>query len=312
MMRRTDEAPDALGAGTAHGETPAYGRYLPYKQGTIGLPSGRRLGYAEFGDPAGPPVLYFHGWPSSRIEPIVAPVRDVRLIGVDRPGYGWSDPSPSRRLADFPDDIEVLTETLGLSRFAIVGVSGGGPYAAACAHRFGGHVAVLTLIAPIGPPEAPGMNRGRMGTLRFLGRSSVAGRSFAGVARTLLLNTRVERVLLRVREALRPKGRDAEIMTPELGKALINGWREGVRRSSYGMRTDARVYNEPWPFRLEDIAVPTRVLHGQADTIVPCSVGRYYARKIPGAAGFFPEEEGHLSMPVGHFPRILADLKSFF
>ena len=77
----------------------------------VTLPDGRGLGYAEFGPPDGPAVLYFHGWPSSRLEPAILGAGGVRIIAVDRPGYGLSDavtgPRP-RSLADWPADIVVV------------------------------------------------------------------------------------------------------------------------------------------------------------------------------------------------------------
>ena len=102
------------------------------------LPDGRSLGYAAYGDPQGKPLFFFHGFPSSRLEAQftegVAGRLGARIIAIDRPGFGRSDFKKERRIRDWPDDVLALADALGIDRFAVLGVSGGGPYAAACAH----------------------------------------------------------------------------------------------------------------------------------------------------------------------------------
>src|SRR5437899_12705534 len=103
----------------------------------IVLSDGRRLGYAQYGSPNGSPLMYFHGWPSSRLEPRVAENLcadlGLQVIAPDRPGFGLSDFKPGRTLASWPEDVRALAASLGFHRFAVLGVSGGGPYAIACA-----------------------------------------------------------------------------------------------------------------------------------------------------------------------------------
>ena len=93
------------------------------------LSDGRKLAYEQFGAENGVPVIYNHGWPSSRLEcrPL-APIAEktgVRLISVDRPGMGGSDFQPNRALLDWPNDISQLADHLCLDKFHILGVSGG-------------------------------------------------------------------------------------------------------------------------------------------------------------------------------------------
>lgn len=101
------------------------------------LPSGRTLGYASYGDPNGIPLLYFHGYPSSRLEasglsPLASRL-NIRLLALDRPGAGLSTYDPHRSVTDWPADVQAFATGLGLPRIAVLGVSGGGPYALACA-----------------------------------------------------------------------------------------------------------------------------------------------------------------------------------
>ena len=130
------------------------------KNSTITLPDGRRLGCAEYGDPDAMPVLYCHGFPSCRLEPSMLPVSGIRLIALDRPGYGLSDPLPGRTLLDWPRDVAAAADALGLGRFAVAGVSGGAPYAAACAALLKDRVMGLALICGIAPPGKAGKPAG--------------------------------------------------------------------------------------------------------------------------------------------------------
>lgn len=121
----------------------------------IRLADGRKLGYAEYGDPAGKPLMYFHGLPGSRLEakltePTASRVK-ARVIGVDRPGYGLSDFKPQRALADWPNDVSELANALGLDRFAVLGVSGGGPYALACARKIPARLSAVGVVGGLGP-----------------------------------------------------------------------------------------------------------------------------------------------------------------
>lgn len=105
----------------------------------VKLPDGRTLGYAEYGNPIGVNLLYFHGFPTSRLEASglhsIAARRNIRLLSLDRPGFGLSTHDPHRRIMDWPEDVQAFAAQVGLSKFSVLGVSGGGPYALACAER---------------------------------------------------------------------------------------------------------------------------------------------------------------------------------
>ena len=120
------------------------------RDATVTMPDGRRLAYTEWGLPDGKPVLCFHGTPGSRLwcpdEEATSAAR-VRLIMPDRPGIGRSDPLEGRTLADWPKDVEALADALQISSFAVVGVSAGGPYAAACAALIPGRLSGVALVS---------------------------------------------------------------------------------------------------------------------------------------------------------------------
>ena len=130
----------------------------------IRLGDGRRLGFMEWGDPHGAPVLEFRGLPGSRLGDAIDPgfllAHRIRRITVDRPGTGASDFLPGRTLLDWPQDVAELADALGIGRFTVLGTSGGGPHAAACAYRLPGRIARVTLVSGLGPLDRPGAGDG--------------------------------------------------------------------------------------------------------------------------------------------------------
>jgi pimeloyl-ACP methyl ester carboxylesterase len=120
------------------------------------LPSGRVLGYAEFGAPNGRPLLFFHGFPSSRLEArgldLIARKRGIRVLALDRPGFGLSGPQPGRRIVDWPDDVRAFARHVHLDSFAVLGGSGGAPYALACAKVLPADVLQAVGLVSAAPP----------------------------------------------------------------------------------------------------------------------------------------------------------------
>ena len=139
-------------------------RYSRMRQSRLTLPDGRQLAWAEFGTAAGSPVLYCHGFPGSRLEAAfadgTAKHAGVRLIAADRPGVGLSDRLPGRSVLGWVDDIRALGDHLDIERFHVVGVSGGAPYALACAFALPDRIPSVAIVSGVGPPtslpRAPG------------------------------------------------------------------------------------------------------------------------------------------------------------
>jgi pimeloyl-ACP methyl ester carboxylesterase len=276
---------------------------------SLKLRDGRQLGYALFGPDTAFPVFYFHGWPGSRLEAGFFNVPGVQMIGVDRPGYGLSDPLRKRRLADWPGDVAQLADRLGHEKFAIVGMSGGGPYAAMCAHALKDRLSRVAIIAGLGPPDAPGMSKSRVGFLLDIGQRPMTSAVLSNVMRVVIRDRRAEQHIERIRRRVKRSTKDHEAMTPDFLQMLVMSFREGLRSSAKGPSSDARIYGEPWPFALRDIRVPVRVWHGGADMQVPVSIGQHYAKNIPGAVGHFPADEGHVSIVTNYIEAIITDLR---
>lgn len=277
---------------------------------TMRLADDRQLGFATFGPRNGFPVFYFHGWPGSRLEAGFFEIQGVQMIGVDRPGYGLSEPHRERKLADWPADIEQLADHLGLDKFAVIGMSGGGPYAAACARFLRDRLTKAAIIAGLGPPEAPGMGQNRVGFLLNVGQRPMTSAVLANVMRTLIRYPLTEKHFVQIKESLPRASKDVQAMTPEFMQMLLTSFREGLRVSAKGPTSDARIYGEPWPFTLADIEVPVSVWHGTYDAQVPVSIGRHYAKHVKHARASFPDGEGHVSIITNYLEAIIGDLRA--
>lgn len=284
----------------------------------IKLRDGRRLGYAEYGDLQGKPVMHFHGTPSSRFEggrPIadeIATRLGVRLIVPDRPGMGLSDFKPGRTLLDWPDDVIELADALGLERFVVMGLSGGGPYVAACAYKVPQRLSAAGIVSGVGPLDAPGAFEG-------MGK---ADRQMFGLARKapwllrlLLWHTarRLRRnpdsVLSRMTAEL-PAPDKAAVAQPDVKETLINMARGAFHQGARGATWELVLFARPWGFPLQDIGIPLYLWHGEVDTTCPVNMGRYMANAIPGCrAKFFPQE-GHFSLVVNHLEELLRTVVS--
>ncbi|MGH7123729.1 MAG: alpha/beta fold hydrolase, partial [Stellaceae bacterium] len=125
---------------------------------SIHLSDGRRLGYLEVGEPKGPVVIHCHGGGSSRLEALflaeAAAELGVRLIGIDRPGIGRSDPHAYPSLIHWASDVAEVADRLSVDCFAIQGMSKGGPYALACAYALPDRVRACGLISTVPPTDA--------------------------------------------------------------------------------------------------------------------------------------------------------------
>jgi pimeloyl-ACP methyl ester carboxylesterase len=288
---------------------------MPETGKQVRLPDGRRLGYAEFGDPLGRPVLYFHGFPASRLEARLAHEAalrtGVRLVAADRPGSGLSDFLPERTLSDWPVDVTSLAESLGLGRFAILGVSGGGPYAAACACLMPQRLTAVGIVGGLGPLAKAKAGREMQPAARFsffLARRApkMTGILYRGMVVPFF------RFLPAIPLALLSAGappRDREVLQrPGVKRVLLASLAEAFRQGGRGAVQELLLYSRPWGFDPAAIRARVEFWHGERDATVPVSMGRNLAAIIPGCKATFLPEEGHFSLPVDHAEEILRAL----
>ncbi|MCZ2857484.1 alpha/beta fold hydrolase [Blastococcus sp. VKM Ac-2987] len=281
----------------------------------VRLPDGRLLGYDEYGVPGGSPLLYLHGTPGARREwrlfggEQAARSLDLRIIAVDRPGMGLSDFQPGRRVTDWPGDVLALADRLRIGAFAVLGCSGGGPYAAACGALLKDRVTAVGMVAGLAPFE-DGILAGEVGgrARRFL----QLARDRPAVCRALLrlmgvVASRYPRMLTRRTRAAPDRVLMAD---PEVQQAFLAEVREALRTGARGAQHDAALLARPWGFRLEDIRAPVYIWHGEQDRNVPPQTSRRLAAAIPSSRTRFYPDEAHLSLMRHHAGEILAQLIS--
>jgi pimeloyl-ACP methyl ester carboxylesterase len=277
----------------------------------VQLQDGRMLGYAEYGAPDGKPIFYFHGLPGSRISwPAFDPhgsasTLNARLIAVDRPGIGLSDFKRGRGLLDWPDDVIELADLLKLDRFAVLGISGGGPCAAACAFKIPERLTSTGIVCGMGPIEAPGCTEGA--SWIFPGKSSVVRRLLLMLT-SLAIRKKPDKFISQMNEAVSAPDRALLESHPELANRITDDWREAFRSGIGGTHQESALYARPWGFQLEDITAEVHLWHGEKDDNVVCSVGRYVADTIPNCYPTFFEDEGHFSVIYNHIEEILSVL----
>ena len=272
---------------------------------------GSEIAVEVAGEPDGAPVLLCHGLADSRLSahglrPAAAEL-GLRVIVPDRPGTGGTDLRPMSRVVDWVQDAALVLDRLQVGSAALLGISGGGPFAAACAAAMPGRVASLTLIAPLGAPEWPtdGMAVGERLSLEVARHVPGFGGWFLGGLAALARGN--PGLFLRIAASELPGSDRAAIGQPGAGDAFVASYTEAFRRGSRGVGQDLRVLTRPWGFRLGAIAAPTSIHHGDADNTVPLQHGRRYAAAIPGARLHVHPGQGHFSIGAAT-PEILAPL----
>ena len=256
--------------------------------------------------PDGIPVLVHYGTPNSRLQyaPDVASAaeRGMRFITYDRPGYGGSSPRPGRSVADCADDVRAICSSLRLDRVLTWGISGGGPHVLACAALLPDLIPAAASLASPAPWGAEGLEWfAGMGDLnvddyKLLLRDRDAARVKLENDRLEMLGATAEQVgdliMTLVSEA------DAAVFTPELAQYFVDSAVQGLGPGCEGWWEDGVADIEPWGFALDDIAIPTLLLHGRQDRFVPYGHGAWLATHIPGVEARLSEDDGHLTLPA--------------
>ena len=274
----------------------------PRLEGTIAVRGGRRLGFASFGSPHGRPIFWMHGTPGARRQiPLVAREiadRDgLRIIGIDRPGIGSSTPFVYDDLADWPADLEIVADTLGIDRFDVIGLSGGGPYTLAAGAVLPHRVSRLVVIGGVAPTVGPDrIGGGAVGFLKPAAPFVRVGRIPLGIALTAAL--RVARPLagpaLDLYRVGQPEGDKRLLGRPEFKAMFLDDLLNGSRKQVSAPLSDLLQFTRDWGFRLEDVKTPVQWWHGDADHIVPFSHGEHCVSRLADATLHVMEGESHL------------------
>jgi pimeloyl-ACP methyl ester carboxylesterase len=281
---------------------------------SVTLPDGRELAYEEYGDPDGDPVLSFHGGLSSRLD--AAPAHQaaldlgVRLLSPDRPGIGRSTFLPGRRLLDWPADVGALTDALGIDRFAVMGWSCGGPYAAVCGARMSDRITAVGLLSSAVPFELVGTTKGLARDDRIL---LFLVRRAPRLAATLLRVTIGEASEMRLyREIRRSFPAVDRAALAERGSIVdaVAFVKESMRQGAEGCLQDYRVFGSPWGFDLSEVTVPVQIWEGEEDDSGPPEYRELLLRHLPQAQLSLVPGEGHLSLLQHQARAILSHLTS--
>lgn len=275
----------------------------------VSLRDGRQLSYAEYGDPTGSPLFYFHGMPGSRKECLADEsflnLQRIRLIVPDRPGYGLSDALANRRILDWPDDVTQLADSLGLEQFRVLGFSGGGSYALACAHQLQDRVAATGLLGCVAPMDAPGMRDAV--SPAFRGMYELAAKAPNELEQQFApLATAPEGVLLMIEEGASEPDK-AVFADSVFREKFVADFSESLRQGAKAVVWDLHLAALPWGFDLARIPQPVGLWHGTSDLNAGSAMGHYLAETLPQCHARFMENEGHYSL-LNHMERILQEL----
>jgi pimeloyl-ACP methyl ester carboxylesterase len=257
------------------------------------LADGRFLGYSDWGDPDGVPVLYLHGAMGtplrrcSRTDAALARL-GVRYLLVQRPGFGGSDPRPSRTLRDFSADLAALCDHLSLGRVHLVGVSAGGPYAVAAAHALPERVASAAVVSGLGPAaRPPRSHRAVLGALRR-DPGAVGRRLDALVA---LARRHPERLVWLLARRRGPDGSD--LADAEAGAIFAESFLQATRGGVGPMLDDLLLATGPWGFDVGAVGPHVHVWHGTRDPLVPVEQALHLAIALPRCTPMLAPGEGH-------------------
>ncbi len=261
---------------------------------------GRAVALEVVGDQDATPVLVCHGLADSRLAAQwfgqSAKQLGLCLIAPDRPGTGGTDRRWLNQVADWSQDATLILDELRIESAAVLGISGGGPFAAACAAQIPGRVRSLMLVGALGLPDWPtrGMAPGEQLSLSLARRAP----EFGGwsLDRLAALARRWPQAFLRLAATAQPDADIRALRDPGMRESFLTSYIEAFRRGSFGVAQDLRVLTRPWGFDLRSIKTPTWVRHGDADTTVPVEHARRYADAIPAAQLEIYPGHGHFSI----------------
>lgn len=320
-FRRTPEKPEE----PPHPLPPCRYRLDADNSATITLPDGRKLGYAEWGSPTGKAILYMHGLPGARTEiafmESYALKLNARIIAIERPGYGLSSPRPNSTILDHIKDVEYLAhDHLKLQSYGVLGISGGGPYALACAKTLPAErLKAVSIVCGLGPPDIGYSGQNLFHWLGF----TVGYKYFSPLVRWYFGRQPLARLDLSDEERLRlvqsqnslshspPNPKDAVLFDDvDRLRLVLRSARESFRQGTNAVAEDGKLLCSDFGFRVEDIRkdLPVQLWYGSQDDHVPPNHGIQVAARLGENARLRMEDESHASITFNWEEQILTDL----
>ncbi len=276
----------------------------------LALPDGRQLAYTDVGAVDGPVVVYFHGAPSSRLDLHATGLAEqlgalgIRALSPDRPGYGLSSPQPGRTMKQWPTDVAVLADHLGIEHFAVIGASSGGPYAVATAAILGRRIVGCGVVAGV---TDMGWEPAWSG---YLEHEAAVMRQPDEDTAIAFCEERYGRdgVGLLTDETPEFAPADLEMFEDEaMAAGFFATSSEAIRQGVAGVAQDMWLQGQPWQFDPASCSARCIVLHGEADTVVPFAHARHTTAVLPGAELIAYPTHGHLSI-MTEIPQLAATL----
>jgi pimeloyl-ACP methyl ester carboxylesterase len=266
--------------------------------------------------PNGRPIFYFHGANSSRLsgralEPVAIKLK-ARIVSVDRPGFGISQFKPDRQLLDWPDDVVAVADTLDIDRFAVIGLSAGAAYAAACAYKIPNRLTHAGMVSCEVPNN---VSVSAVGKLRAIKVASLVTRRTPLLMRYSIkcgdyIARRLPEVFFSNYKIHLAQPDRAVFSWASVRRAFVNNYLEAHRFGAKGAVWDMTLVTQEWGFRLTDISMRVCLWHGEQDTVSPIAVGRLVASEIPNCVSKFRPNEGHLSVLFNNMEEILSVMVS--
>ncbi len=290
---------------------------MSIKDGRFELTNGRNLGFAEYGDENGFPILFFHGTPNSRLSrhPDISILENlnIRLITLERPGYGLSDAVEERTVLEWSEDVKEFIEYNGIDKFSILSVSGGAPYALSCTYKLDNVVEKCGIVSGFAPID---LNKE---LTRNMSSSNKIGFWMAMKAPWLLKVVLKSIAKSSVREPEKQLDKFMEgfsisdqniVKKPEIHKVFLEDMKEAYRQGMKGHYGDLKSLIKPWGFALEEIKTKVYIWQGEEDKNVPIEMGYFFDKALPNSEVYFYPEEGHL-LYLNHWKDILEQLKPY-
>lgn len=286
--------------------------FVPLREGGV-------IAFEEYGDPNGVPVLFCHGWPSSRtmaqLTDTAARDLGIRIVSPDRPGISGSSLKPDRELSDWPSVARQLVDHLDIDAFHVLGVSGGAPYAYATAAAMPERVRAVAIVSGATPIVDFAQREGLLLLYRWMlalyrTRPQLLRRLFC-LARPILSvrpPVRLRPLLLKIL-MLRPCDEES-LRDSAAFEAVFESQRRAWRGSAEGVMADAQIYAKPWGFPIEQVGVPIRLWHGKEDRAFSIRLAEEIANRLPDCKARYVNGAGHYSLPIRHIREILQDLIS--
>jgi len=274
---------------------------------TVSLPDDRTVAYTEYGSPDGTPVLFLHGTPGSRrlaeLFDTTARSHGIRLLTLDRPGYGQSSPWPERTVRDTARIVSPVLDDADIDTAGVVAFSGGAPYAFASAATQSSRIDRLDVVAGATPPHV-------------VGAQPPAQRLLGGMATTtprlLRAAFRAHAWLARHRDppfvvGQYTTGDAADVVSESAAEVVHEDFLEAFANHRTGAVTEFRHAARDWNVAFDDIDVGVRLWHGTDDTNVPLAAVRRFETVLPNAELQVVPDAGHLRTVLRSVPEIVAD-----